>query len=364
MRHRQSRSAATRCSLLVARALLGLAPLAASGAPPDDAYVAGYIAAVLERQLNVNPRSLQVKDGVVSIDAADVPRADRPNIVTALSAIQGVARVEIREGLLQAPLAPAVGFLPTGHLFRPLIADPRWPHFSAAYRYYITTPAPKNVVAVSFGETVPLYRGNLGEGARRGQWEAGLQGGVFSIFDIDSDSFDLINTDFFVAGFAGYRFKNFSAFGRIFHQSSHLGDELLLRDTRPNRINLSYEGLDAKLSYDLPEGLRVYGGGGYLIDVQPPDLGRGLAQAGAEWRSPWAFWQGRLRPVGGVDLQFREENNWHTDFSLRAGLQFESVSVLSRNLQLLVEYFNGHSFDGQFFKQAVEYLGVGAHFNF
>ena len=122
--------------------------------------------------------------------------------------------------------------------------------------------------------------------------------------------------------------------------------------------------MDAKISYDLPLGLRAYAGGGYLLDVDPSNLGRGLAQAGAEFKSPWALWQGRLRPVAGIDLQWREENNWHTDLSLRAGLQFENVSVLSRNLQILVEYFKGRSFDGQFFKEPVEYVGIGAHFNF
>jgi hypothetical protein len=37
------------------------------------------------------------------------------------------------------------------------------------------------------------------------------------------------------------------------------------------------------------------------------------------------------------------------DVSVRAGIQFESVRVLERNLQLLVEYFNGNSPDGQFY---------------
>jgi Protein of unknown function (DUF1207) len=367
-----------RRSCLLALALLCLAPLAALGA--DDAYTTGYVAAVLERQFNINPRSLKVKDGIVTIDAGDVPRADRPKIVTALSTVQGVTRVQLLEAGQQAPTRPAVtgpeapaaaaaepaaeGFLPTGHLFRALIADPRWPRFSVSYRYYINTPGSNNAAAVSFGETIPLYRDHIGEKGKWGQWETGVQGGTFSIFDLDSQSFDLINTDFFVAGFVGYRFGDFSALARIFHQSSHLGDELLLRETRPNRVNLSYEGLDAKLSYDLPLGLRAYGGGGYLTDVDPSNLGRGLAQAGAEFRSPWALWQGRLRPVAGIDLQFREENSWQTDLSLRAGLQFEHVSVLGRNLQILVEYFKGPSFDGQFFKQSVEYLGIGAQFNF
>jgi hypothetical protein len=40
------------------------------------------------------------------------------------------------------------------------------------------------------------------------------------------------------------------------------------------------------------------------------------------------------------------------------------VSVLSRNLQILMEYYNGRSVDGQFFKESVEYVGIGAQFNF
>jgi uncharacterized protein DUF1207 len=366
-----------RHSFLLALVLLCLAPLAAHGA--DDAYITGYVAAVLERQLDIHSRSLKVKDGIVTIDAGDLPRADRSKVVTTISAVEGVTRVELLDAGQEAPTGPAVavrtapvaglatpavGFLPTGHLFQGLIADPRWPRFSAYYQYYISTPGSKNAAAVSFGETIPLYRGDIGEKGKWGQWETGIQAGVFSIFDLDSQSIDLINTDFFVAGFVGYRFRDFSALGRIFHQSSHLGDEFLLRETRPNRVNLSYEGLDAKLSYDLPLGLRAYAGGGYLVDVDPSNLGRGLAQAGAEFKSPWTLWQGRLRPVAGMDFQWREENNWHTDFSLRAGLQFENVSVLSRNVQILAEYFNGRSFEGQFFKQLVEYFGIGAHFNF
>ena len=84
-----------RHSCLLALALLCLAPLTALGA--DDAYTTGYVAAVLERQFNISPRSLKVKDGVVTIDAGDLPRADRPKIVTALSAVQGVSRVELLE---------------------------------------------------------------------------------------------------------------------------------------------------------------------------------------------------------------------------------------------------------------------------
>ncbi|WP_375136022.1 DUF1207 domain-containing protein [Nitrosomonas oligotropha] len=41
----------------------------------------------------------------------------------------------------------------------------------------------------------------------------------------------------------------FSVCARIYHQSSHLGDEFLLRKAgfAFNRVNLSYEGIDLRL---------------------------------------------------------------------------------------------------------------------
>ena len=63
-------------------------------------------------------------------------------------------------------------------------------------------------------------------------------------------------------------------------------------------------------------------------------------------------------------MQNYEENDWRADVSARAGIQFESVQVLGRNLQLLVEYFNGYSPNGQFYTEKIEYVGLGVHFHF
>ncbi len=52
----------------------------------------------------------------------------------------------IRVVIQERPPAPSdlvrvtrfpTGFLPAGTLFTPLLADPRWPHFSLEYRYYL-----------------------------------------------------------------------------------------------------------------------------------------------------------------------------------------------------------------------------------
>jgi len=360
--------------LSVVVSLLAGGALSSAGAvpaAPDDAYITGYAAAVLEREFRLSGRSLSVQNGVLTLSAEELAGVDRAQVVAALSGIRGVMRVEVREpapSVAAGASAPAVeslptGILPPGHLFKPLLADPRWPHFSAAYRYATNrrdVRDARDVAAVSFGETISLFRGN----APAGQWEFGIQAGVFAVFNLDAESKDLINADYFVAAFGGYRQGAFSALGRVFHQSSHLGDEQLLRDTALHRINLSYESVDLKLSYDLPLGLRVYGGGGYLFERDPSSLKPLSAQAGAEFRSPWTLWGGAIRPIAGLDLQSREENKWNVDVSLRAGLQFETVQVLGRNLQLLVGYFHGNSSDGQFYTREVEFLDLGVHFHF
>ena len=351
---------------------LGAVAAPALAAPsPDDPYLAGYAGAVLEREFKVSRRAVTAENGVLTLDAAQLERADRARIMATLAALPGVVRVDVREpaavpgapGPGATPLATSAlptGLMPLGHLFQPLLADPRWPHFSAAYRYYLGNSEFQHVGAVSFGETIPLFRGNAFADS---QWEAGIQAGVFAVFQMDAPSKDLINADYFASLFGAWRRGPVSALGRVFHQSSHLGDEFLLR-TRVDRVNLTYESLDLKLAYDLPWGFRIYGGGGYLFDQEPESLKPWSTQGGVEFRSPWTLASGYVRPVAAVDLQSHEENQWNVDVSVRGGIQLESVRVLERNLQILLEYFNGNSPDGQFYKRRVEYLGLGAHFHF
>jgi hypothetical protein len=148
-------------SLLGAMLALVVACGSATAGPAEDAYVAGYAAAVLERQLEITGTRVTVKDGVVTVEVKDVASTDRERMVAALSKIGGVVRVEIVEvSALPAPARPpgatarptttptpsgsaiqaevprrGLEFLPKGSLFAPLIADPRWPHFSVSYLF-------------------------------------------------------------------------------------------------------------------------------------------------------------------------------------------------------------------------------------
>ena len=358
--------------------LVFLFPLSSGAATTND-FTRGYAAAVLEREFQIKDYSLEVLDDTVKVTSGELKDVDREKVIAAMFAIRGVEKVELldRQGVViassttppkgSATLAtskdkPAyeLGFLPGGNLFESLTADPRWPHFSIAYQNYLGDPELKSVGAVSFGESFSLYRNHAPFG---GLWEVGFQAGVFSIFDLDAPSSDLINTDFVGGITASYRLKDFSTFFRIFHQSSHLGDEFILRN-RINRINLSFEGVDLKLSYRLFDWLRLYAGGTYLFDLNPSDLKPWASQGGIELQTPWRFWADSTRLVAAVDLQNREENNWSTEISVRSGLQFERPQNFMRKIQLLIEYYKGHSPNGQFFDRKIEYVGPGLHLHF
>jgi Protein of unknown function (DUF1207) len=353
----------------------------------DDTYIAGYAAGVLKQNLKLDMPSLIVRDGVITLPTGSLEAADQAKAVQILSEIPGVQAVKVLEmtneqsrTALTQPVQVAgaenvsatdsiilpTGLLPTGHLFKPLLADPRWAHFSVAYRNYQTDNfAGKDIASVSLGETIPIYRSNFGQSMA--QWEAGIQAGVFSDFNLNASSSDLVNTDFIASIYSSVRAGQFSAFGRIYHQSSHLGDEFLLgkiHTSKFERENLSYEGADLKLSYELPYGVRIYGGGGGLFHKEPSALRPWSAQYGIEFRSPWRINFASMRPIIAADIKHFDENNWSADISARAGVEFDNLQVLDRKLQILVEYFNGYTPTGQFYKDKVEYIGLGAHYHF
>ena len=375
--------------MVILTLLLGRA-LSAGAVATDDAYMAGYAAAVLEREFRVTAPSLTVRDGVMTLAGSDLGGADQATVAAALSRIRGVRRVIVLTapasvtattvagpGAAQTPGAapaparstgqaipplegtPTFEVLPAGLLFRPLIADPRWPAFGTTVRHYFDDSKWESIAAVELGDMMPLVRGRIGETL---QWEVGVHAGLWALFDMDSESANLTNLDYIVGGFASVRQGPWSGIARAFHRSTHLGDEEIIHH-HTNRINFSYEGMDARISYEPWDWLRLYGGGGYILRVEPKNYAPWKVQSGLELRSGWTL-PGRLRPIFGADFQFLEEHDWQPQISLRGGLELESLAVLGRKVQLLIEYFNGNSVDGQFYTREVEYLGLGVRFKF
>jgi hypothetical protein len=354
------------CALL---ALAGGPGTAAGAANPADEFLRGYATAVVQMSFPAAARSLRVENGVVTVQDAALSEEEMVHLGRMLAEAPGFVRLE----RVETPAAGASAAAPKAHpeagpfavflarktLFQPLLADPRWPHFSAAFQRYVDDRQVRDVGATTFGESFSLVRFG-------GPWDAtmelGIQAGVFAIFDLDAESSDLINADYLVGVPLTTKWGNLSNHTSVFHQSSHLGDEFLLRGRADKRVNLSYEAVGSLFSYNLPAGFRVYAGGGYIFRKEPGDLEPWSTQVGLEFASPWPLLGGALRPVAGVDVQHREEGGWETDLSLRAGVQFQNPNFFSRKMQLLLEYYRGQSPNGQFYERNIESLGIGVHF--
>ncbi len=258
--------------------------------------------------------------------------------------------------------------LPTGDVFCPLLADPKSLHSFLSWQRTIGEKGALSTIgSVGIADQFGIARWG---GATAGNGvQLSVAGAVFAQFDLGSSSYDLLNADYIIGIPLTFRHDGFSMRLRAYHQSSHLGDEFLLRSDHPERVNLSFESAEAILSAE-GAGVRLYGGGEYLFNREPKELERYVAHAGAELRrvSPLINLGGSVggvRPVAGVDVKASQEANWKPSVSVRAGLEFDrtrGANPPSRRWSILFESYSGPSPYGQFFTNKIRYAGVGMHF--
>lgn len=348
----------------------------------DDSYIKGYAVAIIEREFHISPVSVSVKDGVVYVGAEEIAGIESGKLITALLNIKGVERVEvlpsghaesknvsehryeeqqtIKLPEKKEPLEEV--FSQDEKLFDTLTADPRWPAFSGAYQYYIDDEELGRVFAASVGDIIPLYTADV-PFSFGGRWQLAGQGAAFVIHDLDTSSWDQVNADYIFGVTVAYRKDSLSGIFRVFHQSSHIGDEYLLHNS-VKRENYSYEAMGVLVSKDISEWIRVYGGGEYHFSRSPKELNPWVAQYGIELACPKTFFHEIFRPVAAADLKHREDNDWSGEVSLKTGLQVESEQLMNHNLRLLLGYFNGNSPNGQFYKRVDEYISLGFYYNY
>ena len=248
---------------------------------------------------------------------------------------------------------------PKGELFEPLLADPQWPRFSAEYQWRSGTEDFEQVANVSFGETFAFVRSPQYDW---GEWEVGLQASLDAIFDFTAQSTDLSNEDYFVGFTASLLTQGVTTQLRIYHISSHLGDEYLLA-VGGDREDVSFEVIDVLVSYEPRKWLRLYGGLGVFV-TPSPDFDPVLTEFGLELTSPRSFLGGYWTPIAGMDLQVRQENDWIPDVSILAGIRLAQPGNDVRRLEFFARYYNGRSPDGQFFRQKIQSGGLGLRLGF
>jgi len=347
-----------------------------------DAFLRGYVAAWLlyEHGLDEARVRVTVTAGVVTLEGTVEDEAQRQRILETVVTFAGVEQVIDRlraagEPPAEEPRAGAEGErwqswfrwlrpppgrkyvrFPDGDLFTPPLADQKQPRFHTTYQRWNLSFGDFNIASVGFGETFGLLRRPAireGEG-----WQLGISGAVLAIFNLDAESFDLLNADYNVGFPLSWRGGRSSARARLYHTSSHLGDEFLL-NPQPvppiERINLSYEALELLGSREIGPA-RIYGGWTFIVHSDTT-LGRNLGQLGFEYRGP-VFGPG-MQVIAGLDLETWEETDWELDLSLKAGVRLLNPYRSARSIQFLFEYYDGRAPHGQFYNLDARYFGLG-----
>jgi hypothetical protein len=337
-----------------------------------DEFLAGYIASILERDLKWERNSyiLKIDEGVATITLFKDDPTRREAANKQLGNIDGLVKISVvvrnadadKPGAVSRLLAvtgEGEGF-PIGDVFRPLIADPKQPQFFVSMNAFKSSGKNYTMASVGFGETFGLYRFF---GSREGNGlQLSVEGALFAQFNMSTASHDLINADYTIGIPLTYRHDDDSLRFRIYHQSSHLGDEFILSGSAPTRVNLSYEALELIYSREW-RGWRVYGGGEYLVHKEPSDLKPAIAHWGIEYRhsKPLVF---NGRPLAGIDMKSMQEHKWAVDISAKAGFEFGQPNPGKRRLRVMAEWYKGFDPRGQFYKRKVEYYGLGVSLGF
>lgn len=251
-------------------------------------------------------------------------------------------------------------------LFYPLIADPRQVMNSAALRFNDDAIG-RHVGAVSFGDDFIFFRWKDAMWWH-GDMDFGIQAGIFSVFDLDHPEECLVNTDFFVAAMTTYAIHRWSFRFRLWHMSSHLGDEFMLGNPHFCRCNLSDEGVDAFASFQYSPALRIYGGLGYIFDRDESFPEEPFYfEAGTEIRAFGGrdcFNRLYIQPFLAMHFRCWEEHNYNLDQTYALGVEWSKIQGVGRKVRLWLEYHNGYSKEGQFARERVDYFGIKMNYGF
>lgn len=299
------------------------------------------------------------------MDMATVSRWVGPVVMTVLVSSTAPGQSSEPAGGRSAERRAAI-LLPAGDLFRGVLADPTELEFFASFHGVSSPTRGSRIGSVAMGNTIGFIRW---AGATEDEGlQVGLSGGVLAQFDLTKPSRDLVNADYIVGLPITYRRGAYSARFRVYHQSSHLGDEFV-ENNDIERLNLSFEAFELLLSRDFGP-FRGYGGGEYRFNRTPKrDLEHGLLHGGVEYRHRGALFRlGRTvaaRPLVAVDVKSFEQRDWEAGVSGRVGIELGSLpGGGGRTVSFLVEAYDGPNPYGQFYFEDIQFIGFGAHFRY
>lgn len=348
----------------------------------DDQYFEGYLQALVDMHFYEYKVVVLVKDRNVWL--ANMPKNEMiaKSISSFLRDVPGVKRVAVingvppkemkeREKYVNRPKASGLWFPQTTALFQPMIANPRQVIYSIGYRGNDKV-AGRTAVAVSLGDDFPIFRW-LDIFRWHGDLQIGIESGIWSVFNMNPSpniggGTALFNTDYYVGIPLVYAVNKWAWRFRLYHISSHLGDEFLVNHPGFDRKNPSFESFDVFLSYQAMEALRFYGGAGYIIHS---DHTFKMKHYYLEYGFEAHFLGSKIyyHNLFGTFFFATYWRNWQLndmnfDGTYLFGYEWSKLQGIGRKIRAYAGYHHGFSPDGQFMNQRTNYWMISFAYGF
>lgn len=347
----------------------------------EDAYLEGYIQALVNSHyyefdvlvyvengdvyLYNLPKNALIRNSIIRF-VKDVPEVKSVTPVEKFPE-KKLEKIEKRE---VKPRIKGIWFPQQTVLYAPMVANPRETIYSAAYHIGDHIMGTKSI-AVSLGDDFPIFRWR-NVFPWRGDLQIDIQAGIWSVFKMgvhyNGEISELINTDYLVGFPLSYAVDKWAFRLRVYHVSSHLGDEYLVHNPGVERVNPSMEAIDFFISYQVNSALRLYVGPGWVFHsdktypITPP---------------LYIEWGGEVRLLGyksfyhklygtaflAIYIRNWQVNHWNLDGTYMAGYEWSKLQGVGRKMRLFVDYHRGYS-EGQFFKDRTSYTGFGLSWGF
>jgi hypothetical protein len=192
-------------------------------------------------------------------------------------------------------------------------------------------------------------------------FQVDFYGAAIARLDLENQQ-DLDSTDFVFGVPLTYGTGDLQLKFGYAHQSSHLGDELVIRDPTAldERVNYARDAIVFGTSYYLHPMWRKYGEVGWAFHnsggAQPWE-----AQLGTEFSLPGPTGNAGS-PFFAVNGRMREEHDFGGDLTVQAG--WLRRGGFGQTMRVGAHYYNGKSSQFQFFDQSEEQIGLGLWYDF
>jgi len=216
---------------------------------------------------------------------------------------------------------------------------------------------------VTFGDQFPVYRWANVWG---GDLQLEVEGGVFAVFDLSDKLFPLINADYYGGIPLTFAKGPWSHRLRLYHVSSHLGDEYMQANKKVRRKNKSFEALDISTDYQISRNFRIYGVLGSILasdsemKMKPLYLEYGFEARGFRTNFKQLFGQAFFA----FHARNYQDVGYALDTTYALGYEWGKVHGIGKKIRLFAEYHHGFSPEGQFSRERANYFGLRVAYGF